>query len=307
MQVLSIGADKHIKQIRDRLDYELKFLEEEGITVSVRESNRGNLTFLGCDVVKGQRANGQDLSIILKQFVANALSDVIINDWEATLIRKLVKESYNYLNQEELDAVCAFVSKSLDGRTSEGSDLVQRIDRKARILARLLDFLDRHDEVVVDGFITFRLRDYIEELEDAVDRAVDDYLMEKEYKEFIRLLRYFIEMQESRIDEVHVLVSPNGVYKLVDGENQPLRSEQLDEFVVEMIDGDLEYEDLLVSSLIALAPRLVTVHVRDTQQHLTSIDTLRSIFAERLIICNGCKRCAPGRVEERGVVKHPKA
>jgi len=304
MQVLSIGADQHIEQIRNRLDQDLKGLQREGIAVRVSEFARGNLAFLRCSWEPDLPDHRSRMPIV-RRVVAEALTYVITHHWEKALIRRLVRESYRHFGQEEMDTVCTFVSQFIDGRTLEGSHPNACSERRARILGRLLEYLERNDEVVLDGFVRFRLRDYLEELEDAVDRAVDEYLMEREYREFIRLLRYFVEMQESRVEEVHVLVASNGVYRLVDRENQPLQEDQLDASAVQQLEGDLAYEDLLVSSLIALAPRLVTVHTCDSAQKLPSLDTLRSIFAERLLMCDGCPLCTSGQTEERGTARQP--
>jgi putative sporulation protein YtxC len=300
MQVLSIGADQHIDWVKDRLDRDLRGLADVGILVCTSEFTRGSLNFVRCAWESRHPDELPRASEVFRRAVAESLTHVIIEDWEKAHTRRLVKDSYGHFGQEELEALCAFVSKAVAAGTFEGT--APLADRGTRILTRLMEFLERNDEVVLDGFVRFRLRDYLEELEDAVDRAVDEYLMEREYREFIRLLRYFIEMQESRIEEVHVLVSPSGIYRLVDRENQPLRSDHLDEGIIQMMEGDLGYEDLLVSSLIALAPRLVTIHTKDGAQKLPSLDTLNSIFAERLLVCKGCQLCACGRAEERGVV-----
>lgn len=300
MQVLSIGADQHIDRIKDRLDRDLKELANAGIFVRTNEFSRGNLPFVRCALEPAHPDELPRASEVFRRAVADSLTYVITQDWEKAHIRRLVRESYNHFGPGELEAVCAFVDQAVAAAAFEGTD------RGTKILTRLLEFLERNDEVVLDGFVRFRLRDYLEELEDAVDRAVDEYLMEREYKEFIRLLRYFIEMQESRIEEVHVLVSATGIYRLVDRENQPLQSDHLDEGIIQMMEGDMGYEDLLVSSLIALAPRLVTIHIKDATQKLPSLDTLTSIFAERLLVCKGCQLCACGRSEECGLAQWPK-
>ena len=62
--------------------------------------------------------------------------------------------------------------------------------RKKQITEKIKEYLDKNDELILDGFINFRLKDYMLEIEGLVDDAVDDFLMEKEYLEFIRLLRY---------------------------------------------------------------------------------------------------------------------
>ncbi|MGE5542503.1 MAG: hypothetical protein ACM3WT_05660, partial [Bacillota bacterium] len=55
MQVVSIGTARHADQILERLNYEFRFLQEEGINIDVQQTNRGNLTFLGCKLVRANR------------------------------------------------------------------------------------------------------------------------------------------------------------------------------------------------------------------------------------------------------------
>lgn len=45
------------------------------------------------------------------------------------------------------------------------------------------------------------------QLEDSVDIAIDEYLMDKEYNEFIKLLRHFVDLQEPKRDLVNVVFS----------------------------------------------------------------------------------------------------
>lgn len=57
----------------------------------------------------------------------------------------------------------------------------------------------------LEGFVRFRLKDIIDEIEMAIEMSVDDFIIQKEYNEFIDLLRYFVELQEPRIDLVNVI------------------------------------------------------------------------------------------------------
>ena len=49
------------------------------------------------------------------------------------------------------------------------------------------------------------MKDYIEQLEESVDKAIDEYLMDKEYREFIKLLRHFVDLQEPKRDVVNIV------------------------------------------------------------------------------------------------------
>ena len=52
------------------------------------------------------------------------------------------------------------------------------------------------------------MKDYVSELEDTIEQGGGEYLMEREYNEFIKLLRYFVEIQEPKVDTVNVLKTP---------------------------------------------------------------------------------------------------
>ena len=297
MQVVSIGSANHADQILERLNYEFGFLREEGINIDVQRINRGNLTFLGCKLVRGNREkfSQEDMAAIFRHFVANALSEVIVNDWEETLIRKFIRDNYSYFSKEEQDRVYEFVVKALDGYLAGDKDLFHKVTRKGKVLAKLVDYLNRHNELVLEGFVTFRLKEYVEELQESVDRAVDDYLMEKEYREFIRLLKYFVDAQESKMEEVHVFVRSGEPFRLSDGEGKPVAREYLDDLILEVSEEGADCEDLLISSLITLAPKKIVLHMPGEIKESAAIETLRRIFGDRLSICNGCFRCDAAR------------
>ncbi len=295
MQVVSVGSSRHADQILERLNYEFRFLREEGINIDVQQTSRGNMKFLGCKLVRvnRERFTPEDQATILRHFVANALSDVIVNDWETVLIRKIVKDNYGHFSKDEREGIMEFIRKSLDGRVAGESDLFHRISRKSRVLSRLIDYLDKHSELVLEGFVTFRLKDYVEELYESVSKAVDEYLMEKEYKEFIRLLRYFVEVQEPKFDEVHAIVEPSGCFRLSDREGRPVAREYIDDIVMEINKAEGDCEDLLISSLITIAPKCVVLHIQPEQDNSTATETIKKIFGDKARICHGCDRCKP--------------
>ncbi|HBS58116.1 MAG TPA: putative sporulation protein YtxC, partial [Firmicutes bacterium] len=134
-------------------------------------------------------------------------------------------------------------------------------------------------------------KEYRLELLDAVDKAVDDFMMDREYKEFIRLLRYFVDVQEPRIEEVHVIVQANGLFRILDSSGKTINNQYLEGFVVENAEIDLNYGDLLISALITIAPQSVTLHGPNIKQASEVIETIHSVFDGRVCICDGCELC----------------
>jgi putative sporulation protein YtxC len=292
VEAITIGTAEGIDAIHQRLSSEFRYLQQEGVHVRIGQHHRGSLQFLDCSLEEETTPPGLDL--VVRHTVAHALSDHIVDQCEGALIRKIIDSAYHYFTPEEQEQILSYTDRTLNGPPDSPPRL--KVGRKCQILHRLRDYLDGADELVLEGFMTFRLRDYVEELEDAVDRAVDDFLMEREYVEFVRLLQYFVEVQEPRIDKVQVVMRPGGLFKLLDEAGVPVRSEHLDEFMVEMVESDVNWEDLLVSALITLAPRGILIHGASLATWDDSLETIRRVFADRVTLCENCPLCPSGAV-----------
>lgn len=290
-QCLSIGATQHIDLLKDRLGRELRVDEGERIRIKMTENPAGNITFLSCDF-NGNLCGGrhQDEQILFKHFVADILSDIIMNQWEKALLKDIIRETYYYFNEEEKNTILQYTLDYTNGvKVYPGK--MDRRDRKHFIIKRLVDFLEHNDSIVIDGFVRFRLKDYIHEIKEAVDQAVDEFLMEREYREFIQLLKYFVEIQESKVPLVNVLVNPRGTYKLYDEEHSPIDSEFLEGFILDVMDNEINYEDLLISALITIAPNKIVFHYGAQAKVDSTLDTIKNVFEGKVSECNGCKLC----------------
>lgn len=295
MPAITIGTEHRAGEIVERLTAECGYLQSEGVGVQLALQNRGNFTFVDLDLQSDQ----PEQEALCRHYLAAALSDLIVEKWEEDLIRRIIRSHYYYFSRDEQDRICTCAGKNLAGAGGDERTLHDKLHRKSRILHRLRDYLDSSTELVVEGFLHFRLRDYLEELEDAVDRAVDDFLMEREQREFIRLLKYFVETQEPRVDEVHVLIRAGGSFQLVDATGSTLRSEALEEFLVDVVDSEVNQEDLLISALITLAPRRVTVHRSTQPRWEDGVETILAVFEGRVNLCRTCPLCATGSAAQK--------
>lgn len=291
MELVTIGTANDIAAVRRRLDFEFRFLQQEGLAISVNESEKGHLKFIDLSLEHSPAAWRNDAGLF-RYYVANALSDVILGDCERRLILKMVRDNYSYFTDDERQAIYYLTLEHLNSRPgADGVDPFPRIARKGRVLARLTEYLENSSNVILEGFITFRLREYMDELDLAVDRAVDDFLLEREYREFIRLLKYFVDAQEPKIDEVHVVMSGKDSFRLVDSQLNIINDAHLEEFVAEMVENDINHDDLLISALITIAPRHITLHCTPETKGRESIQTITSVFAGRVDFCDGCALC----------------
>ncbi|HHW06730.1 MAG TPA: putative sporulation protein YtxC [Clostridia bacterium] len=285
-QLVWIGSSEHIDFIRNKLELESKLLLAEGVVLKINEQKHGGYTFFGISVptdLKGIPL-GEGTIFSLRYSVAKILTELITLKFERQLLQNLIKVHYHYFTWDErlliLEKALGFLAESYPQR------------RKHAVLQLIFDYLETERLLNLEGFIRFRLGSYMEELSDAVEQAVDEYLAEKEYNDFIRLLRYFVEIQEPRIERVNVLIQPSGLFQLYDSCDNIIKSDYLESFVAELAEHELSYEDLLISTLITLAPRHIILHLPDPGGVMSTVHTIESVFAERVSLCRGCAKCA---------------
>lgn len=294
MQLLSIGIIKPVEGLEDRLKLEFDILKDEGLEIAIKKTVKSNAVYYSCHVdddllLKG---NYDDLRKMFHHYVANALSDIIINFWEPKIIKKIIKENYFYFNSDEQNKIYEFTKDILNFNETVGKQvLFYQIKRKIFVLHKILDYLNVNNTIILDGFINFRLKDYIYQLEEAVDKAIDEYLMDKEYREFIKLLRYFVDLQEPKRELVN-LVLQGGEFFLLDDKMNPIEKDEAMSLIAKE-NPSINVDDVLVSTLINMAPRKIVVHGFKGREKIEVINALYNIFEDRISFCNNnCEICS---------------
>jgi len=273
MDVLSIDASQRTDELSALLR---ERLGRPGAAkqVSIREERKRAMVRFGLSWPDRSADDAMALE------VAKLLARHIVEHLEPELLGRMMRRHYGQFDETEREEILG--SARAD---SPRQGLV------ASIASRIAEYLRQHRAVHVDGFVTFRLKDYVQALERDVDAAVDEFLIDREYREFVRLLRYFVEVQSPKVPEVHVLLQRDGRFELRDGRMQPMPDEASADFRLESEGAEINLEDVLVSSLITLAPAEVTVHGDDRAQELPSVRTAKQVFGARLHYCAGCRAC----------------
>lgn len=291
-EIISIATSGHVELLKSRLNAGSGFLAG-GLKIDCAEEKHGNFTFFGCRLdIFPASAEGKKQGETFRYYLADVVADVIINRWERELIREIIRNNFGYFNEEEQEQILCLAEKALNNfEENRGAILFYRLKRKKQVMERLQEYLLQNNHLVIEGFIRFRLKDYLQELQQAVEKAVDEYLLEWEYKEFIRLLRYFVDLQRPRVAQVHVILKNSGYFKIMDGEKRNLSCEELEGFVFDVEDSDIDQGDLLISALVTVAPERVFLHYRESPKTGHIVETLANIFGPRLHRCQGCEYC----------------
>lgn len=286
---VQLGTRNYKESISARLR-ELR--DKEALPFQIQEIQQGNRWLIKCNFqlsVAADPEEKQTVSKIQRYYLANALTETILLNWEKDYVQQSLGRKYK-LKQDECLALLPRVLEYLSGDSGYSSK-VYREHRKASLLTQILTCLESNSFFDVEGFLQFRARDYKQEVDKALAYTVDEHILQKEYLEFIELLKHFLNTQTPRIDTLHVGINSEGKFNLFNGQGEKVTGRFLDNYAVTN-EGDVElsYEDLLISSLIAVAPRQVVLHIRYAG-YRDNLQTVRKVFKERISYCSGCALC----------------
>lgn len=226
--------------------------------------------------------------------LAEVLADRIITDKESIILRGLIVKEFKYEAIEDLQAIEGYCKQSLD--VEKGLDqaslnvISSKLRRKQALLEQFMQTLEENPRLSLDGFIRFRLQDYTEELREIAEYAIDEFVMDRQYQEFISLLQYFVYIQEAKIPVAHLIHKGGHEFVILNDRLELIDANEFDAtFKMEVLDKDINFEDLIVSTLITVSPANIYIHTRDPE--MTIIKTIRQIFEDRTTVCSYCRTC----------------
>lgn len=294
MQYLCIGVNERADDIVQQITNELQDLKSKKIEYSIDEVNSEGSTSIICSINGDKSFSKKSVQMYdaLRVHVSNALADYIMRQYEEKLIVRIINSNYCYFNAAEKKEILNIAVRIIRNDDKNFLNSLFQIRRRNVIVRKLLDYFEGSNNLILDGFVNFRLKDYIKDLEEIVDKAVDDFLMEREYKEFIRLLRYFVDIQDPKFNTVHVLAGYESRYVLLDDTKTEITNECIREFVNDIPECEVNYDDLLVSSLITLAPKKVIIHGASQFRNKELLETIKNVFCGKVVLCGQCEICS---------------
>jgi putative sporulation protein YtxC len=220
------------------------------------------------------------------------LYKLVIKEFCKSGMDSFLAETYFFLANDEIKQI---EPKIIEALLSEGSisgpDMVYCMNRKNNVIDKINKFIEENNEINVNGFLTFRTKQLRQDLECIVDKVVESYMVEKEYDEFVNLLKYFVEVQESKVDEVNIIIGKNGDYYLRDLEGNDLMGNMLIELPGVKFDPKENQEELIISTIITTAPKKIIIHCVDHCKNKELIQTISKVFVNRVYYCDKCSAC----------------
>lgn len=220
------------------------------------------------------------------ELLCTTLTNLILALYENTIMRKMIDFNYFYFSSPEKKEIFENCQTFLQDSTN-----IENHIRKEHLYHALLHYVCENKSMVLDGFICFRLKNYRKILDYIVDSSVNNFLIEKEYNEFIDLLKMYINSQAkeaSLIDCVH-LIYRNGESTLLDEEKNSIPITENISNARFLSDISFSSNDYALNTLLTLLPQRIIIHEIDKEDEF--IQTLKLIFDRRILICTNCNLC----------------
>lgn len=275
MELLSIGIIESKNKVLDTItNYDFIF------NADIIEEKKGNRFFL--------KIITQDESITKKNnSVCNVLAllvtEIITRHYIKDLIYKKVFLKFDDLRKEEKIEIgkIAFNIINKDDFFSNEKNLIYN---------EVNNYIKLNDKITIDGFVNFRLNFLDSSIVTVIENSKEKYYEKKEFEEFIKILRYFVDIQEPKMDLVNIVIGESD-YKLYDKDNQFIENDFFNEVINELSNDGISKEDLLISSIITIAPKCIVIHGNEKDNDNEVISIIESVFPDKVIYCTGCELC----------------
>ncbi|WP_130807428.1 putative sporulation protein YtxC [Senegalia massiliensis] len=287
MYCLTIEYNSDICDVLNILNNKFKFIDSIADIKKIY-NKIGELSKLSYFI--DEKENEEYIKKIINDNIASELSDLILENYQFYMIKKELANKDIYFKDVDIDNIC---NKSLYYIEKEYKDynlIKPRLSKKAKINKLLLDYLSQNNCINIEGFINFRLKFLRNFIKSTVDDIIQEFILEKEFEDFINMLKYFMEIQTPKFEIVNIFFVKDG-YLLYDNDMKIIDNNYLKQIAEEMEYNEMGYDDLLISSLITIAPKKVIVHLGNRKQD-DVIQIIKSLFDDNVLICEGCNLCS---------------
>ena len=223
----------------------------------------------------------------IKIYISEILYKIVIKNYKEKELFEFLTDTYFFLKQEEIIEVEKNVMDVFYQKAAIKDEVSVYCENKInKIISNIKECLDENNEFNINGFITFRMKELKDDIERVVDKVIEKYMIEKEYKEFIKLLKYFVDIQDSKIERVDIIINKDGGYSVLDENNTDLFGEFIKDLTDCKLGVDANVEDIIISGLITNAPKKINIFKKKYCTNNEFIDTIVNVFEKRVEFIN---------------------
>lgn len=219
------------------------------------------------------------------EFLSELITEVILEFYEEKLIKQILDYNYFYFDDYERVRICENCIELIENSYSEK---LQEKSREEIMQNAVFQYVKENKSMILNGFIHFRLKNYMKYLDNIIDTAVNQFIIEKEYNEFINLLKIYVESRVTECELLH-LIYINGESFLLDKEKNIVSVSENICNAKYLSDISFSSNDFALNTLLTLLPAKIEIHLIGEEDEF--INTIKLIFDNKVSICRECNIC----------------
>ena len=205
----------------------------------------------------------------ISYFLANAVIDI----YERSIIRNIIKSNYFYFTNIE--------QRQIAEKCIEEVSLETIFNRINSIALSFYRYFMENKSVIFEGFITFRINSYLKFLDSIIDISVNKFIIDREYLEFIDLLKTYIKSKPIGANILHLIYNNQTSTILDENENTIEAKGEIFKHTY-LSDISFSSNDYALNILLTIIPKKLIIHTEDEDDEF--ISTLKLIFENRVVI-----------------------
>ncbi|EES90835.1 putative sporulation protein YtxC [Clostridium botulinum C] len=288
MLLLTIICDDK-EDIVDGLNEMKRYFEEKNIILGISESMSSRLHFI--KIFCSEFELSSKLKNKFSLYIANIIYNIVVKEFYREEMYSYLTDSYFFLKYEEMQEV---INRSIEILSNSekitDEDTIYCMNKKNDIIDKIKECIDENDTINIRGFITFRMKQLRKDFECIVSKVVEKYIAKKEYDEFIKLLKYFVDIQESKIKELNIIIQNDGSYLIQDENKKDMMEDMFKELTGINSTQDVEDDDLIISGLITYCPENIVIYNKENSKNKEMINTIEEVFKGRVKFCEENKK-----------------
>ena len=144
-----------------------------------------------------------------------------------------------------------------------------------------------------EGIFYFACHGLYEGVKSSCLLRAEELILENEYMEFVRNLRFFSRINYGNMGTVHLILKKDNSIELLDEGFKPYIKEFASVTKYEnAFLNEFNIYDNVISALVEASPKTIVVHGWKNYDSCDIIETITDIFDERVVLCEGCIHCS---------------
>ena len=216
--------------------------------------------------------------------VCKILSICILIFFEKKLLKNIIDYNYFYFEPDEKAKILETSIEMFDILNEDTYIRYKCLHESLQL------YLNENKAMILEGFIRFRLKDYMEILDYTVDKAVNQFIIDREYTEFVNVLQFYIATKtESNAPKVHLIYTKTDSF-LIDENKNLIKTDNSLSSPKYLSDITFSNNDYILNTLLNILPSKLTIHLvdKDCDEFIT---TLKLIFENKVSVCTDCSIC----------------